>query len=234
MIYQPMKKYFILLLLFMVSAGGFTAPELPAMGSNKGGTQKKTEAVKASSPVTETIQVTIPPGTAIKAQLNQSIRTSTHRANQSFFATLKEPLLIGTQVVVPAGVPLIGVISRSVESGHFSGTALLELKLVRIILTNETVNPITTEPFQKEGRAHLLRNIGLIGVGAIVGAGVGTLLGQTPGALTGIALGGGTGAVLAYVTGKEDLFLKAGIELIFKLSGPMTVTIPSSPAMPLK
>lgn len=223
-----------LVMLVLFSAGWIGVPELQAMGSRKGEVPPKPQVLKPTSDVSEPVQVVIPGGTVLKVQLNQSIRTSSHRAGQSFFATLKEPILLGAKELVPAGVPLIGVISRSVESGHFSGTALLELRLVRMIISNETMISVSSVPFQKEGRVHFLRNIGLIGVGVILGAGVGTLLGKISGALTGIALGGGTGAVLAYVTGKEDLFLKAGTDLVFKLSLPITVSIPPSSAIPLK
>ncbi len=230
-----MKKIFILIFLFPILSGLISGPDLQAMGwFHKEEVSPKPQTLKPAAGASEPVQIVIPAGTVLKVQLNQSIRTSTHRANQSFFATLKEPLLFGTQELVPAGVPLIGVISRSVESGHFSGTALLELKLVRMIISNDTTYALATEPYQKEGRAHFLRNIGLIGVGALLGVGVGMALEETAGALVGILLGGGTGAVLAYVTGKEDLFLKAGTDLIFKLSGPVTITIPASPAMPLK
>jgi hypothetical protein len=229
-----MKKIFILVMVLFCLSGWIGIPDLLAMGSNKGEVTPKPQALNLSPGLTEPVKIIVPAGTSLKVQLNQSIRTSTHRADQSFFATLKDPILLGAKVLVPAGVPLIGVISRSVESGHFSGTALLELKLVRMIISNDTNYAIATEPYQKEGRAHFLRNIGLIGVGAILGVGVGMLLEEIPGALVGIALGGGTGAVLAYVTGKEDLFLKAGTDLVFKLSQPLTITIPLSPDIPLK
>ncbi|MGC1402476.1 MAG: hypothetical protein WA974_06060 [Thermodesulfobacteriota bacterium] len=229
-----MKKVFILILVFFCLSGWINVPDLLAMGSNKGEVSPKPQALNLSSGVTEPIKIIVPAGTSLKVQLNQSIRTSTHRSDQSFFATLKEPILLGAKELIPAGVPLIGVISRSVESGHFSGTALLELKLVRMIISNDTNYSIATEPFQKEGNAHFLRNIGLIGVGALLGVGVGTLLEEIPGALVGIVLGGGTGAVLAYVTGKEDLFLKAGTDLVFKMSRPLTISVPPSPDIPLK
>lgn len=173
----------------------------------------------------------LPAGTPFKVQLNQFIRTSTHRPGQSFFVTLKEPVMAGNQVLVQAGVPLIGLIIQSKESGHFSGSALIELQLSRLILPDGSTLPVNTEPFKKWGQAHFLRNIGLIGVGVILGAGLGKMMGEITGALMGIGLGGGTGAVVAYVTGKEDLFLKAGAELIFKLSRPLTlaVTTPADP-----
>ena len=78
-----------------------------------------------------------------------------------------------------------------------------------------------------------VENPGKLRVGVILGAGLGNLLGQIPGALLGIGLGGGTGAVLAYVTGKEDLFVKAGSELGFKLSQPFTVSLKTSGNQPL-
>jgi hypothetical protein len=219
-----MKRVFLLIFLLMFFALWVNVPALMAMGSNKGKTPQKTQSQQSTLPILEPIQITIPVGTLFKVQLNQSIRASIHRNGQSFFATLKEPIMLGGKTLIPEGIPLLGVISRSVESGHFSGMALIELQLVRIIMPNETTYLLTTEPFQKTGRAHLLRNIGLIGGGAILGAGAGILFGQISGALVGMGLGAGTGAVFAYVTGKEDLFLKAGTELLFKLSRPITIS----------
>jgi hypothetical protein len=225
----------ILLISALVFLGlGIKVPDLSALGSNKDGPPQKSQVQKPSSPVPELAQITLPAGTSLKVQLNQSIRTSTHRTGQSFFATLKEPLLLGEKTVLPMGVPFIGLISSIVESGHLSGTALIELQLVRVIMPDQSTYPLTTKPFKKLGRAHLIHNIGLIGTGAILGAGLGTLLGKVSGALLGIGLGGGIGTVLAYVTGKEDLFLKAGADLVFTLSVPLTVSFPSSLSIPLK
>jgi hypothetical protein len=225
------KGIFIFVFLLFLVLGG-EERTLLALGSNKNEPPQKPTALNSSPPLTETVQVSVPLGTLFKVQLNQFVRTSTHRSGQSFFATLKDPVVIGGQVLVQAGVPLIGVISQSRESGHFSGSALIELQLTRMIMPDGTTLSISTEPFKKIGQAHFLRNVGLIGIGTIMGAGLGNLLGQIPGALIGIGLGGGTGAVLAYVTGKEDLFVKAGSELVFKLSQPFAVSfkIPGSPA----
>jgi len=220
-----MKRAFLLIFLLMFFALWVDVPALMAMGSNKGKTAQKTQSQQPTPPILKPIQVTIPVGTLFKVQLNQSIRTSTHRTGQSFFATLKEPIMLGGKTLIPAGVPLLGVISRSVESGHFSGMALIELQLVRIFMLNETTYLLTTESFQKTGRAHLLHNMGLIGGVAILGAGAGFLFGQVSGALVGMGLGAVTGGVFAYVTGQEDLFLKAGTELVFKLSRPITISI---------
>jgi hypothetical protein len=228
------RKGRVLFLFLMFFVFWAEASDLPAMGTNQGEAPLKNQSLKPVFPVSETIQVVVPAGTPFKVQLNQSIRTSTHRSGQSFFATLKDPVVIGGQVLVQAGVPFIGVISQSRESGHFSGSALIELQLTRIIMADGTTLAISTETFQKIGQAHFLRNIGLIGIGTILGAGLGVLLGQNPGALIGIGFGGGIGAVLAYVTGKEDLFIKASTDLGFKAARPFTVLIQLSSAIPSK
>jgi hypothetical protein len=228
------RKGSALFIFLMLLAFWAKVPDLSAMGTNKGEAPPKNQSLNPSPAVSETVQAIIPPGTPFKVQLNQSLRTSTHRSGQSFFATLKEPVVIKGQVLVQAGVPLIGVINQSQESGHFRGSALIELQLTRIILPDGTTLPIATETFKKIGQAHFLRNTGLIGIGAVIGAGLGSLLGKIPGALIGIGFGGGVGAVLAYVTGKEDLFIKAGTDLDFKTVQPVTVLIQSSPAIPSK
>jgi hypothetical protein len=220
---------FLMFLVFWAKAA-----DLLAMGTNQGEAPLKNESLKPFPPVSETIQAVVPAGTPFKVQLNQSIRTSTHRSGQSFFATLKDPIVIGGKVLIQTGVPFIGVISQSRESGHFSGSALIELQLTRMIMADGTTLAISTETFKKIGQAHFLRNIGLIGIGTILGAGLGIFLGQNPGALIGIGFGGGIGAVLAYVTGKEDLFIKAGTDLGFKTSRPFTVLIQPASAIPSK
>jgi hypothetical protein len=228
------RKKSAIFIFFVFFALWGEVPDLLAMGANNAVAPPKSQPLKPSAPGPENIQAVVPAGTLMKVQLNQSIRTSTHRSGQSFFVTLKDPVVIGGKEVFQAGVPLIGSISQSLESGHFSGSALIELQLTRIIMPDGTTLPISTETFQKIGQAHFLRNIGLIGIGTILGAGLGNLLGQIPGALIGIGFGGGTGAVLAYVTGKEDLFIKAGTELVFKTARPITILTQPASAIPSK
>lgn len=228
------RKNLALFFFLMFLVLGLKVPGIMAMGSNKGEAPSKNQSLKPSSSASEPIQTVIPAGTPIKVQLNQTIRTSTHRTGQSFFATLKEPIVIKGQVVVQAGVPLIGIIYQSRESGHFSGSALIELQLTQMILPDGRALPIGAETFKKPGQAHLVRNIGLIGIGSILGAGLGNLLGKIPSALIGIGFGGGVGAVLAYVTGKEDLFIRAGTDLDFKVARPFSVSIQPSPPSPSK
>ncbi len=228
------RKKRVLFIFLLLLAFWFKVPEIPAMGTNQGQAPLKDQSSKPSPTASESIQAVIPAGTLLKVQLNQNMRTSTHRNGQSFFATLKEPVAIKGQVLVQDGAPLIGVISQSRESGHFSGNALIELQLTRIIMPDGTTLPISTETFKRIGQSHLLRNIGLICVGSILGAGVGNLLGKIPAALIGIGVGGGMGAILAYVTGKEDLFIRAGTDLDFKTAHPVTIPVPPSSASPSK
>jgi hypothetical protein len=228
------RKVGALFFFLMVLGLWIKVPDLLAMGANNAVAPPQSQSIKPAAPGSENIQAVVPTGTLMKVQLNQSIRTSSHQKGQSFFVTLKDPVVIGGKEIFQAGVPLIGLITQSLESGHFSGSALIELQLTRIIMPDGTTLPISTEPFQKIGQAHFLRNIGLIGIGTIVGAGLGNLLGRISGALIGIGFGGGTGAVLAYVTGKEDLFIKAGTDLVFKTARPITILIQPASVIPSK
>jgi hypothetical protein len=222
--------YFIFALLIFILG---CSQNLHALGANKNEPPAKPQPQKASPQPSEPINIVIPAGTALKVQLNQFIRTSTHRSGQTFFATLKDPVSVGNQVLLQGGSPLIGAIVQSQESGHFSGSALIELQLTRMIMPDGATMALNTESFKKLGSAHFMRNVGLIGLGVILGAGLGNMFGELSGALIGLGLGGGTGAVLAYVTGKEDLFIKAGTEIVFKLSRPLNMIIPQA-ATPAK
>jgi len=206
---------------------------LQAMGS-KGGKPSNAAPQKGvpKGPIPETIQITVPPGTSFKVTVNQALSSSKNKTGQSFTASLKDPIMLGGQVLVPVGAQFEGFLSRVIESGRFQGTALLEIRLNRVTLPDQSVYVLATEPVLKQGRAHLLRNMGLIGGGAILGAGIGSALGQISGAIIGIGSGGGTGAVLAYVTGKEELTYKTGSEVVFKLSLPITVSVKPNATAP--
>jgi len=225
------KAFFIVFILPIFILGW--GQSLYALGANKNEPPVKPQPLKASPQPAEPIKIVIPAGTPLKVQLNQFIRTSTHRSGQTFFATLKDPVSVGDQFLLQDGRPLIGPLVQSQESGHFSGSALIELQLTRMIMPDGATMPLSTEPFKKLGSAHFMRNIGLIGLGVILGAGLGNVFGELSGALIGLGLGGGTGAVLAYVTGKEDLFIKAGTEIVFKLSKPIAMIVPQA-ATPAK
>jgi hypothetical protein len=223
------------LLLFFFTASLCFPPFLMAKGRKggtptKGGAQKSPPTVPGKVP--ETIQVTIPAGTPIRVHLNQAVSSSKNKTGDQFSATLKEPLVISGQALVPANTQLEGFISQSVESGRFQGTALLELRLMRLTFPDQTAYTFNTDPIKKTGRSHLLHNIGLIGGGAILGAGLGSLFGQISGAVLGIGLGAAAGAMMAYATGKEELALKAGSEVVFKLSLPVTVSVKPSATAP--
>jgi hypothetical protein len=217
-----------LIVLFVLVSTSLVSP-LWAMGSNQGAssppaTRKKATPVPTPE-VPETIQITLPKGSLIRGQLNQTLRASVLRAGSTFSAILKEPLTVRGQIIAPRGSPLEGFLSKVVPSGRFWGGGFLELHLSRLILPDQKGYSFSTEPFIKAGKSNAFRNISLIAGGGIVGVGLGSLLGQISGALIGMGIGGGTGGILAWVTGQSDLTLPAGSEATFSLSTPVTFTI---------
>ncbi len=186
---------------------------------------RKKEVSAPAPSVPETMLVSLPVGSPIRVQLNQTLRVSLLRVGSAFSGTLKEPLAVGGQVIVPRGSFLEGFVSRAVPKNRFWGGGLLELKLTRLVLPDRKGYFISTEPFIKAGKSSLFRNISLIAGGGIVGVGLGSLLGQTAGTLIGMGIGGGTGGILAWVTGQSDITLPAESEAVFILSIPVAMTI---------
>jgi hypothetical protein len=217
-----------LIWLFTPLSTSLVSP-LWAMGSKKEAPSPPavpTKGAPVPTPaVPETIQVTLPKGTLIRGQLNQTLRASVLRAGSAFSATLKEPLTVSGQVIAPRGAPLDGFVSKVVPSARFWGGGSIELQLSRLVLPDQRGHSFSTEPLIKAGRSNAFRNISLIAGGGIVGIGLGSLLGQTSGALIGIGIGGGTGGILAWVTGQSDITLPAGSEAVFTLSTPVPFTI---------
>jgi hypothetical protein len=220
----------VLLCFLVFSSGAY------GMGSNKGTAPAKpprkvgaTAPAAAQPAVPELIQIVVPVGTPIRSRLNLTLKTSAVQGGSLFHATLTEPLAVSGQVMAPMGIPLEGFVSRVSAPGRFQGGGTLELRLQRMILPDQKAYFFSTDPFIKEGKTTLTRNIGLIAAGGIVGAGLGSLLGQTAGALIGIGVGGGTGTVLSWATGNTELALPAGSEMLFRLSSPITMTVKPTP-----
>src|SRR5579864_4581449 len=166
--------------------------------------------------------VTIPPGTAIRVRLDETVDTRHKRPGDAFTATLAEPVGWHEKTLLPKGTTFQGHVAKSAESGRLKGRAVLALTLDSFELNGKTYK-IDTSVDSRASAGHKKRNTVLIGGGAGLGAAIGAMAGGGKGALIGAGAGAAAGTGGAAATGKKDVAFPAETLLTFSLREPVSL-----------
>jgi len=211
-------------ILCLVGAGLATAKYIhnrPATSASAGATDNSGSAAQPDRP--DVPQLTVPAGTAIRVQLDQSLDSSRNRAGDVFDAHTVEPVLIDNRLAIPENTPVRGEVAYARPSGHFSHPGSLEISLKQVELDGNWLDIATRENARKGG-SHTKNNAGWIGGGAGGGMLIGALAAGGKGALIGGPIGAGAGTAVAFFTGKRNVHLSAESQLVFHLAQPISVT----------
>jgi len=213
----------------LVACNGAKAPENtpPAESLATTGSAANAPISAATSspgtPVASVKEVTIPSGTTLRLSLESAVASDTSRVEQPVRATLRSPVSINGQVVVPAGSEVGGVVTEAEESGRVKGRARLAMRFNSLRAGGERYD-IRTSGYAQEAEATKKKDAVKIAIGAGAGAALGAILGGG-GAAKGAAIGGagGTGVVLA--TKGKEVRLGAGAAITTRLTAPLTVRV---------
>jgi hypothetical protein len=164
--------------------------------------------------------VVIPSNTRLTVRIDQDLDTKRNRAGDRFQATLREPVVAGGEVLIPAGTRFSGHLTDARPSGRFKGRAHIGLELDSFELNGATYR-VNTANDERVGKNHKKRNFGLIGGGAGLGASIGALAGGGAGALIGAGAGAAAGTTTALFTGKKNVGVRAETVMTFRTRGPM-------------
>jgi hypothetical protein len=214
-----MKKLLCVLLSF--SLWGASSSVGSAMPPAKVFAGVQTSVQRGDPPKIESVSV-LPPGTAVRVRLQESLNTKRNRAGDRFSATLDGPLLVNGRVAVPRGTRFEGRVVRSSESGRFKGRAALALRLDSFRLNGVTYDVNTSRPLSVSA-GHKKRNWLWIAGGSGAGAAIGAVAGGGAGALIGAGAGAAAGAVGAAVTGKRHVSLPVESRVTFTLQSTVAV-----------
>src|SRR5262245_26037401 len=118
----------------LVACNGGKAPEnnLAADASGTTGNAATAPISAATSapaaPVASFKEVTIPSGTTLRLSLQSAVASDTSSVEQPVRATLRSPVSVNGQVVVPVGSEVGGVVTEAEESGRVKGRARLAMR----------------------------------------------------------------------------------------------------------
>jgi len=166
--------------------------------------------------------VSVPSGTALAVTVNTKLSTETAHAGDPWTGVVKDNVIVGDKVVIPAGSVVNGTISEAkpAKSGD-RATLALAVGSIAVDGKSYAVNAGTEPIIAGSTRA---RNLGAIGTGAVAGALIGRAVGGSgKGALIGGLIGGAAaGGAVAKSQGYQ-VVLKEGTELTFTTSQSVAI-----------
>lgn len=169
--------------------------------------------------------ITFPAGTTLTIRTTTEIDTDRNRVGDAFTATLDQPLMAGSQVVIPRGAEVKGRISEAKESGRLSGKSELALELTDVVVSGRTYI-IRTGEYTEVGSSRGRRTAATAGGGAALGAIIGAIAGGGKGAAIGAGAGAAAGTGVTVLTKGQTLKVPAETLLDFRLQAPLSVTMP--------
>ena len=186
---------------------------------------------------------TVPAGTKVLLQLRSSINTKSAKAGDGVYLASTFPVVVGTRVMIPAGVYVQGVVDRVERAGHVKGRAQLDMHFTTIIFPNGSVVEIPgvvnslpgarQQTVKDDGEGTIqqdgdkTRNMGEVAkiavptggtVGAIGGLGSGHPL---AGGLAGIGAGLATAGLVSLFTRGADVNIDSGTQVEMVLQRPL-------------
>jgi len=159
-------------------------------------------------------------GTDIQVRLEQSLSSRTARMEDRFEATVAEPVRSGSQVVIPAGSRVRGIVQAAEAAERPSKPGRLDLTFDTLTVPGVPRMDIRTRVISIKEDLDKSDTAKKAGLGALLGAVLGKVVGGTEGAIIGLVVGAG-GAIAA--TKGDDVELPEGSVLTLRLERPLTV-----------
>jgi hypothetical protein len=163
----------------------------------------------------------VPVGQELDVRLQSRLGSETANVEDRFDATTLVDMRQDTDVLIPAGSVVRGVVASVEPATRLDRTGSLTLSFDQITVrgVEYPIRAMATEVFRSEG---IEGEAPRIGAGAGVGAIVGGILGGLRGALAGVLIGAG-GTIAA--TEGEDVVLPAGTIIRIRFDSPLQLPL---------
>ncbi len=185
--------------------------------------------------------VVAPAGSRFDASLVTTLSSGINRVGDIVTASVSSPLVVGSDVVIPAGSQVIGQVVNAIPAARFMAGAggVLEIRFTSIQTPDGQRYPLSasvdTTQFKLQaetGGSRLAKGVGKAAVGAGLGAALGTAIGAIAGGMpgkgawSGAAIGGGVGALGALASKGKELVIQSGTQVPVLLDQSLQVVVP--------
>jgi len=171
-----------------------------------------------SSPSREPAEtgVTLAAGTPIQVGVTAQLSTETANVGDTWTGEVKDNVIVGNTVVIPAGSQVNGVVA-AVAPAQKGSRASLELA-VKSVMVNGKSHPVSASMEPIVAGSTRARNVGAVAGGAAAGALIGKAVGGSgKGALIGGLIGGASAAGAAAASKGYQVVLKEGTVITFSV-----------------
>lgn len=151
------------------------------------------------------------------------IDSSTNHTGDQFRASLAEPIVVGSQVVVPKNTDVHLRLSEVKSAGHVSGKSELQIDLASIDYQGQSF-PVVANLYALSGSSRGKDSTKKILGGAIIGGILGGVLGGGKGAAIGASIGGGAGTAVQVATKGKQIRVPSETKIGFELKQPISIS----------
>jgi len=168
-------------------------------------------------------EVTIPAGQVLLVRMIDGVDSSKNNVGDVFHASLETDLYVNNAVLARKGTDVYGRLANVKEAGKLSGSAELQLELMRIVIDGRDY-PLVSSDYSLKGQGRGADTAKKVGGGAIVGAIIGAIAAGGKGAAIGAGAGSAAGAGVQVFTKGEKVKVPSETLLEFRLQQPAMVT----------
>ncbi|MGC2465379.1 MAG: hypothetical protein WA517_09300 [Candidatus Acidiferrum sp.] len=168
-------------------------------------------------------EVTIPAGQPLLVRMIDGVDSSRNHIGDVFHASLETDLYVKNTLVARKGTDIYGRLANAQEAGHLSGSAELQLELIRIVIDGHDY-PLVSSDYSLKGQSRGADTAKKVGGGAIFGAIIGAIAGGGEGAAIGAGVGSAAGAGVQVFTKGQRVRVPSETLLEFRLQQPAVVT----------
>jgi len=179
-------------------------------------------ASRAQDPAAQYGEITIPAGQSLLVRMIDPVDSSKNQVGDVFHASLETDLYIRDSLVARKGTDVYGRLAEVKEAGHFSGSAELQLELMRIVIDGHDY-PLVSSDYSLKGQGRGSDTAKKVGGGAVFGAIIGAIAGGGKGAAIGAGAGSAAGAGVQVFTRGKQVKVPSETLLEFRLEQPATV-----------
>jgi hypothetical protein len=151
------------------------------------------------------------------------VDSSKNNVGDVFHASLETDLYVNNTVLARKGTDVYGRLANVKEAGKLSGSAELQLELMRIVIDSRDY-PLVSSDYSLKGQGRGADTAKKVGGGAIVGAIIGAIAAGGKGAAIGAGAGSAAGAGVQVFTKGEKVKVPSETLLEFRLQQPAMVT----------
>jgi len=177
---------------------------------------------RAQDPAAQYGEITIPAGQSLLVRMIDGVDSSRNQVGDVFHASLETDLYIRDTLVARKGTDVYGRLAEVKEAGHFSGSAELQLELIRLVIDGHDY-PLVSSDYSLKGHGRGSDTAKKVGGGAVFGAIIGAIADGGRGAAIGAGAGSAAGAGVQVFTRGKQVKVPSETLLEFRLEQPATV-----------